>query len=77
MLINVFSLSLHSNTFFFFLANFLSHNVLFYCLNPPSQRSITPAWSLYEMEEHILAIETEIDRLVRSPHPNLLTPSRK
>lgn len=46
-------------------------------LHLPSHWSITPSWRLSEMEESSLAIETHIDLLARSPHPNLLTPSRK
>lgn len=46
-------------------------------LAPPSRWSITPSSHLSEMEERILAVETRIDPLGRSPHPNLLTPAGK
>lgn len=45
--------------------------------SPPFHRSITPSWRLSEMEGGILAVETRIDPLACSLHPNLLTPSRK
>lgn len=49
----------------------------FRCLAPSPHWAVTPSWQLSEMEERILAIETHIDPLGRSPHPNLLTPGRK
>lgn len=57
-----------------------SHSLVFSL--PPYFSSIplvyhAPSWHLSEMEESILAIETHIDLLACSPHPNLLTPGRK
>lgn len=49
----------------------------FCCLAPSPHWSVTPWWQLSEMEERIQAIETHIDPLGCSPHPNLLTPGRK